>query len=140
MTITTTTHLNFDGAAREALTFYQSVFGGETAFVSYGDAHADAAVDDPSRIMWGHVVTESGLHVMAYDVQRDLPYEQGVNALYVSVSDTDADELTGFWGRLVQGGTIEQDLAPAGWSPLYGKVRDRFGVVWVLDVPAPADH
>ena len=137
MSVTTTTHLNFDGDARAALTFYQQVFGGETAFVSYGDAHAEAAVADPARIMWGHVLGTNGIHVMAYDVQLDLPYDQGVNSLYVSVSGTDADEITGFWTALSDGATIEQDLAPAGWSVLYGKLRDRFGVVWVLDVAAP---
>jgi PhnB protein len=30
-------------------------------------------------------------------------------------------------------------LAPAGWSPLYGMLRDRFGVVWVLDVAVAYD-
>ena len=29
-----------------------------------------------------------------------------------------------------------QELAPAGWAPLYGMLKDRFGVVWVLDVIA----
>jgi PhnB protein len=29
MTVTTTAHVNFGGQAREALSFYQSVFGGD---------------------------------------------------------------------------------------------------------------
>ncbi|MFI0791368.1 hypothetical protein ACH4OY_01505 [Micromonospora rubida] len=29
---------------------------------------------------------------------------------------------------------VIQDLGPAGWAPLYGMLKDRFGVTWVLDV------
>ncbi len=31
---------------------------------------------------------------------------------------------------------MRADLGPAGFSPLYGMVTDRFGVTWVLDVAA----
>jgi len=36
MTLTTTTHLNFRGTARQALDFYRSVFGGEVTAATYG--------------------------------------------------------------------------------------------------------
>ncbi len=134
MSITTTTHLNFRGEARPALEFYQSVFGGELAVVSYRDAHS---VQDPSeadQVMWGQVQGDNGIHVMAYDVPSSLPYDAGVNAVFVSVRGKDADEITAHWKRLSEGATVIQDLAPAAWSPLYGMLRDRFGITWVLDV------
>lgn len=136
MTITTTTHLNFRGDARAALELYQSVFGGELALVTYQDAHAAQDPAEATQIMWGQVQADNGFHVMAYDVPGRLPYETGVNPVFVSVRGTDADELTGYWNGLSAGATVVQDLAPAGWSPLYGMLRDRFGVVWVLDVAA----
>ena len=37
MAITTNTHLNFRGDARQALGFYQSVFGGHLTAVAYSD-------------------------------------------------------------------------------------------------------
>ena len=37
---------------------------------------------------------------------------------------------------LVAGATVIQPIGPSGWSPLYGMLRDRFGVTWVLDVEA----
>ena len=37
MSLTTTTHLNFRGDARQALEFYQSVFGGHLAINTYAD-------------------------------------------------------------------------------------------------------
>lgn len=136
MTIATTTHLNFRGDARAALEFYQAVFGGELALVSYQDAHN---VQDPSeaeQIMWGQVLSANGFRVMAYDVPVRLSWEQGENAFFVSVRGGSAEEITSYWTGLSDGATVVQDLAPAGWAPLYGMLRDRFGVVWVLDVVA----
>ena len=136
VTITTTTHLNFRGDARAALELYRSVFGGEVALVTYQDA---GSVPDPSeadQIMWGQVQGGSGIHVMAYDVPARLPWEQGRNAFFVSVRGTSVEEVTAYWQRLSEGATVVQDLAPAGWAPLYGMLTDRFGVTWVLDVQA----
>ena len=136
MTITTTTHLNFRGDARAALGFYQSVFGGELAVVSYQDAQNVQEPADADRIMFGQLQGGNGIHLMAYDVPVRMPYEPGVNSVFVSVSGTDADEITSYWKGLSEGATVVQELAPAGWSPLYGMLEDRFGVVWILNVAA----
>ena len=136
MTIVTTTHLNFRGDARAALEFYQSVFGGDITLVSYQDAQN---VQDPSeadQITWGQVMGDNGFHVMAYDVPVRMSWEQGQNSFFVSIRGTSADEITSYWKGLSEGATVVQELAPAGWAPLYGMLKDRFGVVWVLDVIA----
>lgn len=135
MSITTTTHLNFRGDARSALEFYQSVFGGELSVFSYGDAHNTADGTDADWLMWGQVQGDSGIHVMAYDVQNSRSHEQGDRSFFVSVRGTDAEELTRFWSGLIDGGIVVDDLGPAPWgTPLYGQVKDRFGVSWVLDL------
>jgi PhnB protein len=136
MSVSTTTHLNFRGDARAALEFYQSVFNGEITLVSYQDAQN---VQDPSeadQIMWGQVADDNGFHVMAYDVPSRIPWNQGQNSYFVSVRGKSADEITSYWKGLSEGATIVQDLAPVRWAPLYGMLKDRFGVVWVLDVTA----
>lgn len=137
MTVRTTTHLNFRGDAAAALELYAGVFGGEVTAVTYAQA---GAVQDPSeadQVMWGQVASDAGFAVMAYDVPSRLPYDQGANAVFVSVRGADAGEVTRYWERLVEGATVIQPLAPAGWAELYGMLTDRFGVTWVLDVVAP---
>lgn len=132
----TTTHLNFRGDARAALEFYRSVFGGEIALVSYRDA---GNVPDPAeadQIMWGQVAGDNGFRVMAYDVPSRMSWQPGENAYFVSVRGSSADEITSYWKGLSDGATVVKDLAPAAWAPLYGMLKDRFGVVWVLDVVA----
>jgi len=134
MSITTTTHLNFRGDARAALEFYRSVFGGRIALVTYADAQRVADPAEAGQIMWGEVEAENGFHVMAYDVPGAQSYHPGDKPVFVSVRGRDAEEITAFWKALTDGATIVQDLGPAGWSPLYGMLTDRFGVTWVLDV------
>lgn len=55
MSVTTTTHLNLRGTAREALDFYQSVFGGRTVAVTYKDAGAVRNESEADWVMWGEV-------------------------------------------------------------------------------------
>ena len=134
MTIKTTTHLNFRGVARAALAFYQSVFGGQQAVVSYKDAGAVQNPAEADEVMWGQVEADNGFRIMAYDVPARLGWNPGEIPVFVSVRGSDPDEVAGYWQKLAADATILQPLAPAGWSPLYGMLRDRFGITWVLDV------
>ncbi len=136
MSVTTVTHLNFRGDARDALAFYQSVFGGETAVVTYKDAGAVQDSAEADHVMWGQVVSDRGFHVMAYDVPSATPWNPGRNAFFVSVRGADADEVTAYWTKLSEGATVAVPLAPAPWAEAYGMLTDRFGVTWVLDVVA----
>jgi PhnB protein len=143
MGITTTTHLNFRGQAKAALEFYQSVFGGQVASITFADAHnvqaegGLAAPDEVDQIMWGQVQSDNGFHVMAYDVPSALSYDRGDKPVFVSIrGDADAsEEVTSYWKALKEDATIQADLGPAPWgAPLYGMLTDKFGVIWVFDV------
>ncbi|MFE1028765.1 VOC family protein [Streptomyces sp. NPDC058818] len=134
MSVKAVTHLNFRGDARAALTFYQSVFGGDLAVVTYKDAGNIQDASEADQVTWGQVSADSGLCVMAYDVPSHMPWHQGENAFFVSVRGDGAEEITAYWEKLSDGATVLQPLAAAQWAPLYGMLRDRFGVTWVLDV------
>jgi len=134
MTVKTTAHLNFRGDARAALSFYQSVFGGDLMVISYADAHAVTDPAEAGQVIWGQVAAPDGFHIMAYDVPAATGWDPGTIPFYVSVRGDDADTLTAYWEKLVEGSTVIQPLAASGFSPLYGMVRDRFGVTWVVDL------
>ncbi|WP_427024738.1 VOC family protein [Aureimonas ureilytica] len=134
MTIKTTTHLNFRGQAREALAFYHSVFGGRQTIFTYADAQAVTDPAEADQVIWGEVVSEDGFHVMAFDVPASRPWDPGTIPVFVSVRGEDADQVTRYWEGLGVDATVLQPLGPAGFSPLYGMVRDQFGITWVLDV------
>lgn len=134
MTIKTVTHLNFRGQARAALQFYQSVFGGELVAVTYADAYAAQDPTEADQVMWGQVTSQNGFAVMAYDVPGQRPFNPGEGAFFVSVRGETAAEITDYWAKLAVGATILAPLAPSNWAPLYGMLKDRFGVTWVFDV------
>ena len=137
MSVTAVTHINLRGTARQALEFYQSVFGGQIALVTYKDAGNVQNPSDADHIMWGQVDSENGFRVMAYDVPAGTPWNQGEKAYFVSLRGDSTEEIAALWKKLSDGSTIVQPLQPAQWSALYGMLKDRFGVVWVLDVMAP---
>jgi PhnB protein len=137
MSVTAVTHINLRGNARQALEFYHSVFGGQIALITYQDAQNVQHPSDANHIMWGQVDSDNGFRVMAYDVPVATPWNQGENAYFVSLRGDTAEEIAAHWKKLSDGATIMQALQPAQWSALYGMLKDRFGVVWVLDVVTP---
>ncbi|MEU4513042.1 VOC family protein [Nonomuraea wenchangensis] len=137
MSVDAVTHLNFRGDAREALAFYQSVFGGDVVAVTYQDA---GNVQDPAeagQVMWGQVSAPNGFRVMAYDVPSGQPWDQGRNAFFLALRGQDADEVTAYWEKLAVGASVLRPFGPAEWAALYGMLKDRFGVTWVVDVVSP---
>ncbi|MCY0994230.1 VOC family protein [Nannocystis sp. ILAH1] len=134
MTVSVTNHLNFRGDARAALEFYHSVFGGEIAVVTYQDAQSVQDPAEAGQVMWGQVAAKNGFRVMAYDVPSRMPWNPGTNPFFVSVRGDSAAEIAALWEKLAEGATVAQPLAPSGWAPLYGMLKDRFGVTWVMDV------
>jgi len=132
VSITSTTHLNFDGQARAALEFYGAVFGAEPTIVTYAQLGDGQGPDD--AVVWGEVRSANGFHVMAYDVQTDREFDAGTNAVYVSLRCSDAEEVTAAYEGLSAGARhVRTPLGPAPFSPLYGMFTDRFGITWVVD-------
>ncbi|MGH2448320.1 MAG: VOC family protein [Chloroflexota bacterium] len=133
MSVQTTTHINFQGDAREALEFYQSVFGGDISIATYADIHA---VEDPSQtnqVAFGRVTAPNGFDIMAYDVQPSKAFNPGENAFYVTLQGSDPHEIKVLWDALGDGAAaILIPLAPASFAPLYGMLTDRFGVTWIV--------
>lgn len=137
MSVKAVTHLNFRGDARQALAFYHTVFGGDVAIVTYKDVGNVQEPSEADQVTWGQVAGASGFCVMAYDVPSHMPWSQGENAFFVSLRGETAQEISAYWEKLADGATIVQALAPAQWAPLYGMLKDRFGVTWVVDVVSP---
>ena len=137
MSVTITPHLNFRGQARAALSFYNKVFGGECVLMTY-EQMGQGSGKDADQIMWGQVVSADGFRIMAFDVLEPRPYAPGENAFFVSVRGDSASEVQTRWDSLSDGATILHPIGKAPWSDLYGMLRDRFGVTWIVDVERSA--
>lgn len=154
MGISTTTHLNFRGTARQALDFYGSVFGGQVVATTYGDVGMPKDLPGADKVVFGQVETAGGFRLMAYDVPGlDEPdaaaiagtttRENGTTVtdrtFFQSVRGETLEEVAACWEALADGADVIEPLAASPWSPGFGMLTDRFGVTWVLDVqPAHA--
>lgn len=149
MTLTTTTHLNFRGVARQALDFYQSVFGGEVTVATYGDFGMPAGIPGADKVVFGQLAAADGIRLMAYDIPGQDDSDAAATAgstrrengatitdrtFFQSLQGGSLDEITQYWDRLAEGATIVEPLAASAWSAGFGMLTDRFGVTWVLDV------
>ena len=137
--ITSTTHINFRGTAREALGFYHTVFGGHLNLVTNKDGGQEHAPEEADQIIWGQVADGKGFRVMGYDVPSKMPWQAGENAYFIAVESETPEQIVDHWNRLSEGATIVQAIGPAKWSTMYGMLKDRFGVMWALSVVQPYD-
>lgn len=133
-TVSAVAHLNFRGEAREALHFYQSVFGGEVMAMSYKDFGQVSNEAEADQLIWGQVAADNGFRIMAYDVPSATPYNPGQNAFLVALETQTPEQLSAYWDKIANGATITVPLAPAQWTQLFGMLTDRFGVAWSLSV------
>jgi PhnB protein len=133
MSTTLNPYINFRDKAREAMDFYQSVFGGEVTRSTFADFRASDDPAEQDKIMHSMLTTPGGLVLMAADVPNRMEYNPG-NNFSISLSGEDEAELRGFWDKLSDGGTVSMPLSPAPWGDIFGMCTDRFGVNWLVNI------
>jgi PhnB protein len=128
-------YLNFNGNARQAMQFYQSVFGGELNLSTFADFGAQDS-PDANRIMHGQLETDAGYTIMGADVTSDMEYHS-MAGCSVSLSGDDADVLRGYWDKLSASGTTTMPMQKQAWGDEFGMCVDGFGVPWLVDISQP---
>ena len=127
-------YLNFNGTTRQALEFYQSVFGGTVNLNTFADFGAKDS-PDADRIMHGVLETDAGYTIMAADVTSDMQYHP-MAGFSLSLSGDD-EALRGYWEKLSDGGTVTMPLQKQVWGDEFGMLTDRFGVPWLVNISQP---
>ncbi len=128
-------YISFDGNAREAMTFYQGVFGGALTLSTFGEF----GMTDPGlaeKIMHAMLETDGGLALMGADTPPGTEFTPG-NTIAVSLSGDDPDALRGYWAKLSDGGSIAVPLEKQMWGDEFGMCADRFGIAWMVNIAAP---
>jgi len=137
MTSTLNPYLNFRGQAREAMDFYQHVFGGDVARSTFGEFGMSHDPAESEQVMHSQLRSPAGFVLMAADVPADMPFNPG-GTYSVSLSGDDEAELRGYWDGLADGATITVPMERAPWGDVFGMLVDRFGVSWLVNAAAPA--
>jgi PhnB protein len=137
MTTRLNPYLSFRDTARDAMDFYQSVFGGELNRNTFGEYQASDDPAEQDKIMHSQLVTDNGLVLMAADTPSSMDLTPGSN-YSVSLSGEDDAELRGYWDQLSAGGTVTMPLEKAPWGDSFGMCVDKFGVPWLVNISGAA--
>jgi PhnB protein len=130
-------HINFNGNAEEAFTFYKSVFGGEFAkIIRFKDMASDefpVAANEANKIM--HITLPIGPNLL---MGNDVPEIMGKtneneNRSKIAISASNQAEAEQLFNGLSAGGHIEVPMDESPWGSYFGMFRDKFGIEWMVD-------
>ena len=130
-------HINFNGNAEEAFTFYKSVFGGEFAkiirFKDLASPEFLVAKKEENKIM--HIALPIGkTMLMANDVPEIMgktnENENRSKIVIVTESKEEADKI---FNGLSVGGQVEGPIGDTPWGSYFGCFRDKYGIEWIVE-------
>jgi PhnB protein len=130
-------HINFNGNAEEAFTFYKSVFGGEfEKIIRYKDISGPEfpiAEKEANKIM--HIALPIGKNfLMANDVPEIMgKTNENENRSKIFISAESREEADKLFNGLSAGGTIEMPIGDAPWGSYFAMFRDKYGIEWMVD-------
>jgi PhnB protein len=138
MSIRLNPYLNFDGTAKEAVYFYEKALGGKVVnIMTFGDMPADPNHPLPDgmndRVM--HALLQVGdTELMFSDTFPGMPHQPG-DTVQIAIHPSEESRAREIFAALEDGGQVIMPLQKTDWSPLYGIVKDKFGVTFQVNVP-----
>lgn len=131
-------YLNFRGNALEAMTFYQSVFGGTLDIMKFSDMGSLEQMGVPESegdlVMHGHLAVSDGVNLMGADIPSTMEGEFPHGQIALSGSADEESELRAWFDGLSDGGQVHVPLEKAPWGDWFGQCADRYGVTWMVNI------
>jgi PhnB protein len=132
-------YLFFEGRADEAVIFYQKVFGAELQmllrFKDSPDPLPEGAIPPgwESKVMHMSMKVGDAVVLGSDGCGSDKTGFKGFALSYAAKDAVNADRI---FAALSDGGAVRMPLGKTFFSPRFGMVEDRFGVLWMVIVPA----
>jgi PhnB protein len=126
-------YLSFKDNTREAMEFYQTVFGGKIMMSTFKESNASQDPSEDNKIIHAVLETDSGITFMASDTPARMDYQVGTN-YSMSLSGDNEVELQSYFQKLLIGGTVTMPLEKAPWGDTFGMLTDQFGVPWLVNI------
>lgn len=129
-------HINFNGNAEEAFTFYQSVFGGTFStimrFKDLASEEFPIAAHEANKIM--HIALPIGTStLMGNDVPEILgTTNENENRSKIVITAESKEEADTLFQGLSAGGQVEMPIADSPWGSYFGMFRDKYGIEWMV--------
>ncbi|WP_417580518.1 VOC family protein [Pelagibacterium sp.] len=126
-------YLNFAGDCREAMSFYQSVLGGDLELTAHKDTPSSAHVpaEMQNQIMHASLTWRDGTLFAS-----DAPMAQAnsFSGVYLSIHPESIADAERMFTALKEGGNVEMPLEETFWAKRFGMLHDRWGVKWMFNV------
>lgn len=126
-------YLGFRDNARQAMEFYQTVFGGKLDINTFEELHASEDPSENNKVMHAQLEAENGIIFMASDTPNSMEYKSGSN-ISMSLSGDNEAELRSYYEKLSAGGAVTMPLEKAPWGDTFGMCADQFGINWMVNI------
>ncbi len=138
MSISLNPYLIFDGNTKEAVHFYEKALGGKViSIMTYGDMPADPnhpLTDDMKDCVMHAHLKVGDADLMFTDNFPGTPYQPG-DTVQIAIHPREEARAREIFAALEDGGQVVLPIQKMDWSPLYGIVKDKFGVTFQVNVP-----
>jgi PhnB protein len=130
-------YLQFRDNARDAMTFYQGVFGGDLNVSTFGEYSGEGGTHGAAAdgVMHAQLEAPNGFTLMASDIPPGMDTGGDVKNGTISISGDD-DDLRGYFDKLSDGGQVTMPLEKQMWGDEFGMLTDRFGIDWMVNIAA----
>ena len=130
-------HINFNGNAEEAFTFYKSVFGGEFSkvvrFKEISSPEYPIPANEENKLMYISLPIGSSV-LMANDILEVMgKVSEEENRSKISISAESKEEAYKLFNGLSAGGQIEMPLDENPDGTYFAMFRDKYGIEWMVD-------
>jgi PhnB protein len=130
-------YLHFQDNCKEAMSFYQELFGGELEIMPISESPAKDQFPENLHDQILHAtLTHGNFNLMASDMCGQGELNQG-NSVELSLDCSSKKEIEHLYHKLSEGGQVIQKLEPQFWGGLFAMVMDKFGVRWMLSLQNP---
>lgn len=131
-------YLFFSGRCEEAIEFYRQAIGAEVDMVLHFNESPEpmppGVLQDGFEAKVMHASFRVGdATILCSDGCDDKTTFSGFSLTLHVPTEAAADRA---FGALAEGGEVQMPLAKTFWSPRYGMVKDKFGISWMVMVPA----
>jgi PhnB protein len=126
-------YLFFPGNTEEAMSYYQSILGGDLSITRRSDVDPMASEDEK------HLVINAALDAGTFTLRandRDDATNEVQTRIELTIVGTDEGGLRKIFDGLSEGGSVKVPLEKMFWGDIFGALVDKFGIGWQVNIAA----
>lgn len=136
-------YLFFGGRCEEAINFYTQAAGAQLSMLMRHSESPEAPPPGMLKPGFEQKVMHACFRIGDSDIMASDGCEESsgsFSGFSLSITLPTEAEAKRVFDALAEGGQVTLPITPTFWSPCFGMLTDKFGVGWMVTVPAPAQN